>query len=178
MISSPCKSCRGEGRQRGEHTIPIEVPAGVATGQYMHLRGVGNSGARGGPRGDILVMFDVGEDDRFERDGEDLYTEVLISFPQAVRGADIEVPGVLAPMSLRVPAGTQSGHVFQVRGRGLPRVNASGTGDLHVRVHVWTPSDLSPDEAKAIEKLEKVLSAPPRKREKGFWQAMKDALGA
>lgn len=178
MISSPCKSCRGEGRQRGEHTIPIDVPAGVATGQYMHLRGVGNAGIRGGPRGDILVMFDVGEDDRFERDGEDLYTEALISFPQAVKGADVEVPGVLGPISLRVPAGTQSGQVFQLRGRGLPRVNASGTGDLHVRVQVWTPTALTIDEAKAIDALAGVLSAPPASREKGFWQKMKEALGA
>jgi molecular chaperone DnaJ len=178
MISSPCKSCRGEGRQRGDHTIPIDVPAGVATGQYMHLRGVGNAGARGGPRGDILVMFDVGEDDRFERDGEDLYTEVLISYPQAVKGADVEVAGVLGPISLRVPAGTQSGQIFAVRGRGLPRVNASGTGDLHVRVQVWIPTDLTAAEEKAIDSLAKVLSPTPAKREKGFWQKMKEALGA
>jgi molecular chaperone DnaJ len=178
MISSPCKSCRGEGRQRGEHTIPIEVPAGVATGQYMHLRGVGNAGVRGGPRGDILVMFDVGDDERFERDGEDLYTEVLISYPQAVKGADVEVAGVLGPISLRVPSGTQSGQVFALRGRGLPRVNASGTGDLHVRVQVWIPTNLSPQEEKAIDGLAKVLQPTPKKREKGFWQKMKDAFSA
>jgi molecular chaperone DnaJ len=178
MISSPCKTCRGEGRQRGEHNIPIEVPAGVATGQYMHLRGIGNAGTRGGPRGDILVMFDVGDDDRFERDGEDLYTEVLISFPQAVRGADVEVAGVLGPLSLRIPPGTQSGQIFALRGRGLPRVNASGTGDLHVRVQVWTPTELSSEEGKALDALAKVLAPTPEKREKGFWQKMKEALGA
>lgn len=178
MIASPCKSCRGEGRQRGEHTVPIDVPAGVATGQYMHLRGVGNAGVRGGARGDILVMFDVADDDRFERDGEDLYTEALISFPQAVKGADVEVPGVLGPISLRVPAGTQSGQVFQLRGRGLPRVNASGTGDLHVRVQVWTPTSLSAEEARAVDALEGVLAAHPVTREKGFWQKMKEAFGA
>jgi molecular chaperone DnaJ len=178
MISSPCKSCRGEGRQRGEHNIPIEVPAGVATGQYMHLRGIGNAGTRGGPRGDILVMFDVRDDDRFERDGEDLYSEVLISYPQAVRGADVEVAGVLGPLSLRIPPGTQSGQIFALRGRGLPRVNASGTGDLHVRVQVWTPTELTADEGKALDALAKVLQPTPEKREKGFWQKMKEALGA
>ena len=178
MISSPCKSCRGEGRQRGEHVIPIEVPAGVATGQYMHLRGVGNAGTRSGPRGDILVMFDVGEDERFERDGEDLFTEVLISYPQAVKGADVEVPGILTPISLRVPAGTQSGQMFSVRGRGLPRVNASGVGDMHVRVQVWTPTALSAEEAQALDALDMVLAAPPERRGKGFWQKMKEALGA
>jgi molecular chaperone DnaJ len=178
MIASPCKNCRGEGRQRGEHTIPIKVPAGVATGQYMQLRGIGNAGARGGPRGDVIVMFEVEDDERFERDGEDLYTEVLVTFPQAVRGADVEVPGVVGPMMLKVPGGTQSGHVFLLRGKGLPRVNASGTGDLHVRVQVWVPKELSEAEAQLIDGLAQVMQAPPKNRDKGFWARMKEALGA
>jgi molecular chaperone DnaJ len=177
-IQSPCKSCRGEGRQRGEHNIPINIPAGVSTGQYMHLRGVGNAGARGGPRGDLVVLFDVDDDERFERDGEDLYTEVLLTFPQVVRGADVEVMGIAGPILLHIPQGTQSGQVFQLRGRGLPRVNASGTGDLHVRVQVWTPSDLSADEKRAIDELAKVHSPVPLNRSKGFWAKMKEALGA
>ena len=178
MITSPCKSCRGEGRQRGEHSIPITVPAGVSTGQYMHLRGVGNAGARGGPRGDLVVLFDVDDDERFERDGEDLYTEVLLTFPQAVRGADVEVAGIAGPIMLHIPQGTQSGQVFQLHGRGLPRVNASGTGDLHVRVQVWTPTDLTADEKRVIDELAKVHSPAPTGRNKGFWAKMKEALGA
>ncbi len=178
MITSPCKSCRGEGRQRGEHSIPITVPAGVSTGQYMHLRGVGNAGARGGPRGDLVVLFDVDDDERFERDGEDLYTEVLLTFPQAVRGADVEVAGIAGPITLHIPQGTQSGQVFQLRGRGLPRVNASGTGDLHVRVQLWTPTDLTADEKRVIDELAKVHSPVPEGRNKGFWAKMKEALGA
>lgn len=175
-IPSPCKNCRGEGRQRGDHTIDIKVPAGVSSGQYMHLRGVGNSGVRGGPRGDVIVVFEVIEDDRFERDGEDLYCEVLVTYPQAVLGADVDVPGVLGPLSLRVPAGTQSGEVFVMRGRGLPRVNASGVGDLHVRVQIWTPQKLAKDEERLIEQLHEVQARPPEKREKGFWAKMKEAL--
>jgi molecular chaperone DnaJ len=178
MIASPCRSCRGEGRQRGEHTIPITVPAGVSTGQYMHLRGVGNAGARGGPRGDLVVLFEVDDDERFERDGEDLYTEVLVTFPQAVRGADVEVAGIAGPITLHIPSGTQSGQLFQLRGRGLPRVNASGTGDLHVRVQLWTPTDLSADEKRVIEELAAVHAPVPVSRSKGFWAKMKEALGA
>ena len=178
MITSPCKSCRGEGRQRGEHSIPVTVPAGVSTGQYMHLRGVGNAGARGGPRGDLVVLFDVDDAERFERDGEDLYTEVLLTFPQAVRGADVEVAGIAGPITLHIPQGTQSGQVFQLRGRGLPRVNASGTGDLHVRVQLWTPTDLTADEKRVIDELAKVHSPVPEGRNKGFWAKMKEALGA
>lgn len=176
MIASPCKVCRGEGRQRGEHSIDLKVPPGVATGQYMHLRGVGNSGVRGGPRGDVIVVFEVLEDERFERDGEDLYCEVLVTFPQAVLGADVDVPGVTGPLTLRVPEGTQSGEVFVLRGRGLPRVNASGAGDLHVRVQVWTPQKLSKEEAKLVEKLHEISPKAPEKREKGFWAKMKEAL--
>ncbi len=178
MIQSPCKACRGEGRQRGEHTIEIKVPPGVSTGQYMHLRGVGNAGVRGGPRGDVIVVFDVIEDERFERDGEDLYCEVLVTYPQVVLGADVEAPGVTGPLTLRVPPGTQSGQVFTLRGRGLPRVNASGTGDLHVRVQVWTPQKLDKQEERIIEQLHEVQQRPPEKREKGFWAKMKDALNA
>jgi len=178
IIQSPCKNCRGEGRQRGEHSIDIKVPAGVSTGQYMHLRGVGNAGVRGGPRGDIIVVFDVIEDERFERDGEDLYCEVLVTYPQVVLGADVEAPGVAGPISLRVPPGTQSGQVFTLRGRGLPRVNASGVGDLHVRVQVWTPQKLDKDEERLIEQLHETQAKPPEKREKGFWAKMKDVLNA
>lgn len=176
MIASPCKECRGEGRQRGDHTIDLKVPAGVSSGQYMHLRGVGNAGVRSGPRGDVIVVFDVIEDDRFERDGEDLYCEVLVSYPQAVLGADVDVPGVVGPLTLRIPEGTQSGEVFVLRGRGLPRVNASGVGDLHVRVQIWTPQKLSKDEERLIEQLHEVQARPPEKREKGFWAKMKEAL--
>ena len=178
MIASPCRSCRGEGRQRGDHVIPVQIPAGVSTGQYMHMRGVGNAGARGGPRGDLVVLFSVDDDERFERDGEDLYTEVLLTFPQVALGADVEVPGIAGPLMLHIPSGTQSGQVFQLRGRGLPRVNASGTGDLHVRVQVWTPSDLSGEERRVLDELAKVHSQAPAGRTKGFWAKMKEALGA
>ncbi len=178
MIERPCKSCRGEGRQRGEHELPLKIPPGVSSGQYMHLRGVGNSGVRGGPRGDVIVLFEVEDDERFERDGEDLFTEVLVTYSQLVLGADIEIPGVLGPLSLRVPPGTQSGQVFQLRGRGLPRVNASGTGDLQVKVQAWTPKSIGPEEEKLLLRLQEVQEQPPRGREKGFWAKMREVLGA
>ncbi|MHB2033686.1 MAG: molecular chaperone DnaJ [Gemmatimonadaceae bacterium] len=179
IIQSPCKKCRGEGRVRGERELAIQIPAGVATGQYMTMRGMGNAGARGGARGDVHVVFEVAEDPRFERDGEDLYTEVLVTYPQLVLGADIMVPTVASSVSLRVPAGTQSGQVFHLKARGLPRVNAGGTGDLHVRVQLWTPDRLTDDEERIIKELGTVQkSVPMGGREKGFWKKMKEALGA
>jgi molecular chaperone DnaJ len=180
VISSPCRKCRGEGRVRADKELKVEIPGGVATGQYMTLRGAGNAGLRGGPRGDVIIVFEVAEDPRFERDGEDLYCEVLATYPQLVLGTDIDVPGIAGPISLRVPPGTQSGQIFHLRGRGLPRVNASGTGDLHVRVQLWTPSEPSSEERALLQQLATLQSKPPasRDRERGFWARMKQALGA
>jgi molecular chaperone DnaJ len=178
VVSTPCRKCRGEGRVRGDETIDIKVPPGVATGQYMTLRGVGNSGARGGGRGDIVVVFEVEEDERFERDGEDLYTEVLVTYPQLVLGDNIQVPSVPGTVSLRIPQGTQSGQVLHLRGRGLPRVNASGTGDLHVRLQLWTPDSLTDEETELMRRLLELRPSAPPKRSKGFWAKVKESLGA
>jgi molecular chaperone DnaJ len=179
IVQSPCKKCRGEGRLRAEREIVVNVPAGVASNQYMTLRGVGNAGARGGPRGDVHVIFEVADDPRFERDGEDLYTEVLLTYPQIVLGADITVPLVTGEMILHVAPSTQSGQVFHLRGRGLPRVNGSGTGDLHVRVQMWTPEKLSDEERQLITRLGEIQPAVPMDgRGKGFWEKMKEVLGA
>ena len=179
VVQTPCKKCRGEGRLREEREISINVPAGVATGQYMTLRGVGNAGQRGGGRGDIHAIFEVADDPRFERDGEELYTEVLVTYGQLVLGGDIVVPTVTSSAMLKVPPGTQSGQVFHLRGRGLPRVNASGTGDLHIRVQLWTPDRLAEEERVLIERLNEMQkSVPLDSRGKGFWAKMKEALGA
>ncbi len=178
VVSSPCKKCRGEGRVRAERTLKITVPGGVATGQYMTLRGAGNIGPRGGTRGDVLVVFEVEDDERFDRDGEDLFCESLVTYPQLVLGADIMVPGLTGELSLRVPPGTQSGTVFHLRGRGLPRVNASGTGDLHVKVQLWTPQSVDGEEEALIKQLAAHHGSAPKHREKSIWSKMKEALGA
>ncbi len=125
------------------------------------------------------VVFEVAEDPRFERDGEDLFTEVLVTYPQLALGADVAVPTVTSSVSLRVPPGTQSGQLFHLKARGLPRVNANGTGDLHVRVQLWTPERLGADEERLIKQLAEVQAAVPvGGREKSLWAKMKEALGA
>ena len=178
VIETPCRKCKGEGRHRVDRAITVQIPAGVASGQYLVLRGMGNVGALGGPRGDIAVMFEVEDDPRFERDGADLFTEVLVTYPQLVLGADIDVPHVNGSLSLRLPNGTPSGHVFTVGGRGLPRVNASGSGDLHVRVQLWTPTTVSAEQKRALEQLRAVEAKPPVSRPKDLWGWLKEALGA
>jgi len=177
VIASPCKKCRGEGRIRGEKQVLVRIPAGVATGQYMTMRGVGNVGPRGGPRGDILVVFEVEEDPRFERDGEDLYTEILVTYPQLALGANVEVPMVSGTVSLQIPAATQSGQVFNLRGRGLPRINSSSMGDLHVRLQLWTPDNLTAEESALIQQLGEMQEVPAP-RPKGLWSKLKESLGA
>jgi len=178
IITSPCRKCRGEGRVRQEQEILVKVPAGVATGQYMTMRGVGNVGPRGGGRGDILVVFEVEEDSRFERDGEDLYCEVFVTYAQLVFGADVEVPTVSGSVTLHVPPHTESGQVFHLKGRGLPRVNASGVGDLHVRLQLFTPEELTAEEETLIKRLGEIQTAPLQRRQKGFWSKIKESLGA
>jgi molecular chaperone DnaJ len=179
IIQTPCRKCRGDGRTRSEHELTVQIPAGVATGQYMTMRGVGNAGTHGGPRGDVHVLFDVAEDPRFERDGDDLYSEILVTYPQLVLGAMLTVPTVTGQLDLTIPPGTQSGHVFDVRGKGLPRVNSGGSGDLHVRVQLWTPDRLDGEERSLVERLAEIQPAVPAdSRGKGFWAKMKEALGA
>ena len=177
VISMPCKKCKGEGRLRAEKELLIRIPAGVSTGQYMTMRGVGQVGPRGGPRGDIRVVFEVEEDPRFERDGEDLYTEVLVTYAQLALGANVDAPMVSGSVMLQVPAGTQSGQVFNLRGRGLPRINSSSFGDLHVRLQLWTPETLSDEESALIRRLSEVQKVPPA-RPKGLWSKIRESLGA
>ena len=178
VIDAPCRRCKGDGRMRADRTIKVSVPAGVASGQYMTLRGVGNIGARKGERGDVHVIFEVADDPRFERDGEDLYTEVLVTYPQLVMGVVMQVPTATSFVALTVPPATQSGQMFHLRGRGLARVNAAGAGDLHVRVQLWTPDTLSHEEEQLIARLGEIQRNVPADRGKGLWAKMKEALGA
>ena len=178
VIETPCRKCKGDGRLRSDKSIKVSVPAGVATGQYMTLRGVGNVGARKGERGDVHVVFEVADDPRFERDGEDLYTEVLVTYPQLVMGVAMQVPTATSTIALTIPPATQSGQMFHLRGRGLARVNAAGTGDLHVRVQLWTPDMLTEEEEQLIARLGEIQRSVPADRGKGLWAKMKEALGA
>ena len=177
IIKEPCEVCRGEGRIRGERSVVVEVPAGVSANNYLTLRGQGAVGPRGGPAGDLLVMLDVKDDDRFERHGENLVHDLAVSFSQAALGARFTVPTPYGDESLEVPAGTQPGTVLQVRGKGLPRLGSSGTGDLLVRVHIWTPEKLSAEQEELFRQLAALEGEAPR-RGSGFWSKLKEALGA
>jgi molecular chaperone DnaJ len=180
-IEKLCAECGGRGVRPGTATIEVSVPAGVSSGDYLTLRGQGNAGMRGGPRGDILVVLEVEEDIRFTRDGADLIYDLAITFSQAALGTEIDVPLVGAPDTrVKIPAGTQSGRVIRLRGKGLPHLQAVGRGDLLVRVMVWTPTDLTPEQEQLFRKMSQVETAPPAPGEsesgRGFWTKFKEAF--
>ena len=177
VIAEPCEVCRGEGRVRGERTVTVEVPAGVSGNNYLTLRGQGAAGPRGGPSGDLLVMLDIKEDERFERQGDDLIYDLSLSFSQAALGGEHEVPTPYGEETLKVPSGTQPETVLRLRNKGLPILGQDGHGDLLVRVHVWTPEQLTDEQERLFRELAKLEGEGP-KRAPGFWSKLKEALGA
>ena len=177
VLPSPCHRCGGDGRVKGEKTIQIDVPAGVADHHYLTLRGQGVPGPRNGPRGDLIAVLDIKEDPRFERHGDDLVYDLGISFTQAALGAEVHVPTPFGQTTLRIEPGTQTGMAYRLRAKGLPRLGEGGHGDLHVRIHVWTPSKLSAAQRKLLEELREVEDAPPEKESGKFWDTIRRALG-
>jgi molecular chaperone DnaJ len=177
VIKEPCEVCRGDGRVRGDRSVTVEIPPGVSANNYMTLRGQGAAGPRNGPNGDLLVMLDVKEDERFERQGNDLVHDLPLSFSQAALGGEFEVPTPHGAERIRVPAGTQTGTVLRLKGKGLPALGQSSVGDLLIRVHVWTPEKLTAEQERVLRQLAAIEGDPP-KREAGFWSKLREALGA
>ncbi|MBS4750124.1 molecular chaperone DnaJ [Carnobacteriaceae bacterium zg-ZUI78] len=142
-IKEKCSTCHGSGRSNEEHTVNVTIPAGVEDGQQMRLSGQGEAGYNGGPYGDLYIIFSVAKSDRFDRDGSEIYFEQPISFVQATLGDEVEVPTVHGNVKLKIPAGTQSGTTFRLKGKGAPKLRSSIMGDQHVKVRVLTPRDLN-----------------------------------
>jgi len=179
VIAQPCAKCQGEGRVRAEKTVEINVPAGVADHHYLTMRGAGAPGPRNGPPGDLIAVLDIAEDPRFERQGDDLIYDLPLSFTQAALGAELSVPTPYGAATLKVPAGTQTAAVYRLRGKGLPRVGEGGRGDLHVRVHVWTPTKLTAEQRALLEQFAKIEGSPSADEHTGkkFWEQLRQAFG-
>lgn len=156
VISSPCETCRGSGRVEHEKSIEVKIPAGVETGSRLRLQAEGESGTFGGPPGDLYVVIHVAEHEEFERQGNNLYSSVPITFAQAALGSEVQVKTLHGHESLKVPAGTQTGTVFRVRGQGMPVLGGRGKGDLFVSVSVITPTSLTREQRKLLEQLAKI----------------------
>ena len=153
VVDSPCRKCSGDGRVQDETTINIEVPAGVQDGNYMTLRGEGNSGKRGGQSGDIIVVFQELPHDNFIRENDDIIYNLFVTFPQAALGAEVEVPTLTGKAMLKVDPGTQPGKMLKMKGKGIRHLNYSGSGDQIVRINVAIPQKLNSKEKEIIKKL-------------------------
>ncbi|MCK4635661.1 MAG: molecular chaperone DnaJ [Candidatus Moranbacteria bacterium] len=151
-----CSQCGGDGRHKEEVAEKIEVPAGINSGQTLAVGGKGEAGENGAPAGDLLVTISVVRDERFERDGDDINSTVHVSFAQAALGDKIDVETVEGSVKMKVPAGTQSGEIYRIRSKGVPKLRGFGRGDHLVKVIVDVPTKLSRKEKKLIEKLREI----------------------
>ncbi|MFT7464372.1 MAG: molecular chaperone DnaJ [Pseudohongiellaceae bacterium] len=175
IIKSPCSKCRGEGLQPQSKEIEIRIPAGIETGQQLRVSGEGEPGEVGAPRGDLFCVVQIDDHPLFERDGEHLICEIPISYPQAALGTSLDVPTLSGLRSMKVPAGSQSGRVFRLRGQGMPSVQGYSNGDLHVRVQIETPKKLSARERELLEKLDGLDEEHPLgSRQKSFLDKVKE----
>ena len=177
IVAQPCKSCGGDGRKSASDTVSVKVPAGVAAGNYIPLRGLGDAGVRGGTAGDLVVLIEEKTHDLYERHGDDLALDLPVSFSVMALGGKAEAPLLGGGRTVvDVPAGTPSGHVARVKGKGLPGLRG-GRGDLHVRLRVWVPTRLSGDDKKLLEELRKSdgQQAPPPSR--SLFDRVRDAFG-
>ncbi len=150
IIHQPCPDCHGEGQVRRSRKVKVHIPAGIDDGQTISMRGQGNGGVNGGPAGDLLVTVAVIPDPRFQRDGYDLYLEQAVSFPQAVLGAELQIDTIDGKVKYTLPAGTQTGTTFRLRGKGVPSINGRGRGDQYVTVRVAVPTNLTAEQKDAL----------------------------
>jgi molecular chaperone DnaJ len=153
VVEDPCTDCGGNGRKRAESFVDVRIPAGVATGNYLTVRGQGDAGPRGGQSGDLYVVIEEKESEHFERHGDDILLDLSIGIPQAVLGDEIEVPTLTGKAKLYIDAGTQSGKILRMKGKGIPHLHGTGAGDQLVRIQVWTPTKLSKTSRELFQKL-------------------------
>lgn len=177
IVKDPCPACSGQGRTKDTATISVQIPAGVTSGNFMPLRGQGNAGFRGGPAGDLIVYIEEEEHEQFERHGNDILYELFISFSQAALGDEIEVPTLTGKAKMKVPAGTQSGKIFRLRGKGIPELNGYNMGDQLVRVTVWTPTNITEKQRYIFQELEKYENTAAPKGGRNFFKKVKDTFG-
>ena len=162
IVSKPCKKCGGSGLVKAPEEISFKVPAGVAQGMQLTVRGKGNAAPHGGVNGDLLVVIEEEQDPNFQRDGNDLLYSLFVSVPDAITGCEAEIPAIDGKLRIKVAPGTQSGTVLRLRGKGVPDVNGYGAGDMMVAVNVWIPKNLTSEEKKLIEKLKSSSSFDPK----------------
>jgi molecular chaperone DnaJ len=177
VITDPCKTCNGRKRVERERTLSVKIPAGVETGNTIRLTGEGELGSYGGPPGDLYVYLTVEEHPFFIREGQDIILEIPISFAQAALGTEIDVPTLSGSTKLKIPAGTQPGQVFRLKGKGFPHLRGSGSGDEVCRISVEVPTKITSKQKELLQEFERLSSEQATPIIKGFFDKMKEVFG-
>ncbi|MBK6498962.1 MAG: molecular chaperone DnaJ [Saprospiraceae bacterium] len=175
-ITAACGTCRGDGRTMDEELIEIEIPAGVQEGMQLSMRGKGNVGQAGGPAGDLLINIEEKPHEQFSRDGMNVIYDLFLNFADASLGINSEVPTLSGNVKVKIPAGTQAGKIFRLKGKGLPSLQQYGKGDQLINVNIWTPKVLTAEETEILERMRNMPNFNPRPNsgEKGFFERMKE----
>ena len=175
-ITSKCTNCRGDGRIYAEETVSIDIPAGVQEGMQLNISGRGNAGERGGMSGDLIILIEEEVHKELQREGLNVAFDLHITFTDAVFGTQVEVPTIDGRAKIKIPAGTQSGKIFRLKGKGFPAVNSYEKGDQLVHVNVWTPQNVSSEERAMLEKLSHSSNFKPNpdKNQKSFFDKMRE----
>ena len=177
-VTAKCTPCKGEGRVYGEETISIDIPAGVQDGMQLSMSGKGNAGERGGSSGDLIIMIEEEQHESLHRDGLNVSFDLYITIPDAIFGTSVEVPTIDARAKIKIPAGTQSGKIFRLKGKGFPEVQGYAKGDQLIHVNIWTPQEVSEEEKVALNKMQESENFKPKpiKGDKSFYDKVKEAF--
>jgi molecular chaperone DnaJ len=176
LIKDKCNTCHGQGTVTKRKKIKVSIPAGVDDGQQLRVTGQGEPGKNGGPAGDLYIVFRVRAHERFERDGDDIYFELRLTFPQASLGDEIEVPTVHGKVKLKIPAGTQSGTNFRLKGKGVKNVHGYGMGDQHVVVKIMTPSKLTEKQKQLLRDFAEISGDIPEEQGSSLFDKIKRTI--
>ncbi len=177
VISDPCTTCRGDGRIRGENTVKLNIPAGVSSGNYMTVDGMGNVAAQGGEPGDLIAVFQEVEHEFFTRQGDHVVCEIPVSFTTAALGGTVTIRTLGSEEQLKIPAGTQPGKVLVLRGKGIPRLHRNGKGDLLIQIVVWVPTKLNSEERELLKDLSKKENMAAPEGNRSFFEKLRQTLG-
>lgn len=176
VITTPCQHCRGSGRERRTRKLLITIPAGVDTGAQIRLSGEGEAGVYGGSPGNLYVAITVQPHPYFQREGDNIVLDLHLNVAQAALGTDLEVPTLEGPQLLHIPAGTQSGQVITLRGKGIPHVRGGGRGDMLVRVYVQIPTNLTAEQKRLFRELAATFGTHPNGEDRNIFEKIKDVF--
>lgn len=178
IIASPCPNCHGQGQVRRRHKLEVEVPAGIDNGQALPLRGQGDAGRSGGPAGDLLLIISVQPHPIFTRKGYDVWCEVPVTFPQAALGGEITVPTLDGRVAYALPAGTQPGEAFRLRGKGIRNLGRTSRGDQYVRIVLEVPKNLNDKQREVLREFEEsTKDGSHYEKRKSFFEKLKNVMG-